>query len=122
VRGFHVTNLENLDSILEIGILAKDTTKNHFPTAQDNRGERLFFMPTIEASNYWARVHHPNGDGNAKPEDSVIIEFRIPDSVQPRKDPYSWCESTPMEHAQYLEVSIPPSYIVDIHTPTRPIN
>lgn len=121
---FHVTYLENLDSILSLGLKPTNTMENNFPLAWDNQhSERLFFMTTFEASKYWFRTHHPSDyiirEGGIAEEcerkNSVIIEFDV-DGFDYWPDPYQ-SDSKEMVNSFYVEVVIPPERIVDIHDP-----
>lgn len=111
--GFHVTFLRNLDSILEVGLLAMKTTDNNFPLAYDNQHERLFFMPDIESAKWWKRNYHQMSKGHDG--NDLIIEFEIPDDIPSYPDPYSYDSTSPLLGAKYVEISIPPSRILDIH-------
>lgn len=121
--GFHVTNLENLDSILELGILPCDTTKNHFPMAWDNRYERVFFMANLNSANLWAECHHKwtfNGKSKSNrcyaDDEMVIVEFNSPISYE---DSYAYSETNYMKDSRYTEKVVSPAFILDIHSVTK---
>ena len=125
--GYHVTNLENLSSILDEGIEARITTENNFPGAMDNgHKEKVFFMTNLHSAWLWAQCHHKwiaNCTDDEKEnelysgiemgdEDMVIIEFNSPFSYP---DPYAWNEINYMKDSRYTEKNISSRYIVDIH-------
>ncbi len=125
MKGFHVTFMKHLDSILSEGLFPKNTTENNFLFAFDNRAERLFFMPDFSAAKWWFEHHHPhdwiyeNGEFLSEiPErESVIIEFYLPTAFRVFTDPYAWSMDSSMKLSRYIEEKIKPNFILDIHDP-----
>ena len=122
MKGYHVTFYEYLDSILEEGLIPKNTTEENFPWADDNRHEAVFFMTQKINAHGWYEGFHPR-DFYIDPQSgeheecnrgiSVIIEFDLPGHVKVFKDPYSLCDGD----ARYTKEVIRPEWIVDIHDP-----
>jgi hypothetical protein len=102
---FHVTELENLESILTSGIEARDTGKhNHFGAYHNEGNKRVFFMKTLDSAFEW---------GEGCWEKNVVIEFVIPDGFACR-DPYAYADSY-MDDAMYTSYSIKKEWIIDWH-------
>lgn len=120
MKFFHVTKYENLESILDKGLLRKRTRENNFSKADIN-DRAVFSWRDLEQAEWWR-----NEFANIKPKiygyDAVIIEFEV--EWYRNKSEIPWFSDTTCLWDEYSDVEdyavvwladILPERITNIH-------
>ena len=104
---YHLSPAENRDSILEVGLLPRNTGEHHFDSATDNHGvAAVYLLPRPDQAKEWADwyAHH-----DYTRFDIWAVELHT-EVVEP--DPYGISEGGPLDGAVRCLDPIPPTRLM----------